>query len=260
MASVAQQVQLKIKLENTFAKDVKRIFNKILQDFRVSVARRGVPVSSRLYAPEWSSVLDTHYRRVQKAFTGVAKWDLERKQAETTGADDKELLALALLTWRELTLPLHTNLVTHTTQMNMSGALNLASEQFANENTIPSNREMALASTAILRRKFTGRLTNITMSETQAPAESTKQIEAEVTSKLRPLILGGAVVATGTKKTWETVGDERVRGLHQVAHGQKRSLTQPYIVGGEYLMHPGDTTMGAGVANTINCRCVSKFG
>jgi len=58
-------------------------------------------------------------------------------------------------------------------------------------------------------------------------------------------------------KAWITSGDTEVRDAH-VAAGQKYAegipLGQPFEVGGELLMYPGDPAGSA--ANIINCRCV----
>lgn len=54
-------------------------------------------------------------------------------------------------------------------------------------------------------------------------------------------------------KTWITAIDGRERDAHHSANRQTVLFTKPFIVGGEYLMHPGDSNGSAG--NVINCRC-----
>lgn len=58
------------------------------------------------------------------------------------------------------------------------------------------------------------------------------------------------VVAT---RTWLATLDDRVRDAHAEAHGQTVALDEPYDVGGEQLMYPGDPDGSA--ENIINCRC-----
>jgi uncharacterized protein with gpF-like domain len=53
--------------------------------------------------------------------------------------------------------------------------------------------------------------------------------------------------------TWNTVGDNAVRQDHVDADGQTVGAGDPFDVGGEELMFPGDP-MGSD-ENTINCRC-----
>ena len=58
-------------------------------------------------------------------------------------------------------------------------------------------------------------------------------------------------------KIWLTSGDANVRDLHKNAGKQYAKgipLDQPFVLGGDFLMHPGDP--GASPANVINCRCV----
>jgi hypothetical protein len=54
-------------------------------------------------------------------------------------------------------------------------------------------------------------------------------------------------------KTWITAIDGRERDAHHSANRQTVQFTKPFIVGGESLMHPGDSNGSAG--NVINCRC-----
>lgn len=54
-------------------------------------------------------------------------------------------------------------------------------------------------------------------------------------------------------KKWIATEDERTRPAHQKADGQIVPLDEPFDVGGEKLMYPGDDS-GSGW-NVINCRC-----
>lgn len=54
-------------------------------------------------------------------------------------------------------------------------------------------------------------------------------------------------------KVWITAIDGRERPAHNASNRQTVQFTKPFIVGGESLMHPGDSNGSAG--NVINCRC-----
>jgi hypothetical protein len=56
-------------------------------------------------------------------------------------------------------------------------------------------------------------------------------------------------------KRWLTSGGDNVRPTHREANNQAVPVSEPYRVGGENLMHPGDPAGSA--ANVINCYCVS---
>lgn len=59
-------------------------------------------------------------------------------------------------------------------------------------------------------------------------------------------------------KQWLCAMTENSRKAHKKANGQIVPLDQPFIVDGEKLMHPGDSSLGASAGNVINCRCTMK--
>jgi len=65
----------------------------------------------------------------------------------------------------------------------------------------------------------------------------------------------GAAKETGLdlQKEWVAVEDDRTRTSHSSIDEQVRELDEPFDVGGERLMYPGDPNGSAG--NIINCRC-----
>lgn len=75
--------------------------------------------------------------------------------------------------------------------------------------------------------------------------------------------LGAQVVArkmgVPVEKEWFSLLDPWTRDAHEHAHGQRRPLDEPYHVGEERLMFPGDATLGASASNIINCRCVEVY-
>lgn len=58
-------------------------------------------------------------------------------------------------------------------------------------------------------------------------------------------------------KRWIATHDSRTRHEHAIADGQTVMNDMPFEVGGEYLMFPGDGSMGASGWNIYNCRCSS---
>lgn len=62
------------------------------------------------------------------------------------------------------------------------------------------------------------------------------------------------------EKFWIRTHDARTREEHIEAgrrYTESRSIPidKPFYVGGQYLMHPGDSSMGASGSNIYNCRC-----
>lgn len=56
-------------------------------------------------------------------------------------------------------------------------------------------------------------------------------------------------------KRWIATHDSRTRHAHMNADGKIVMNGLPFEVGGEYLMFPGDSSMGASGWNLYNCRC-----
>ena len=56
-------------------------------------------------------------------------------------------------------------------------------------------------------------------------------------------------------KRWVATHDSRTRDEHLEADGQIVENGNPFVVGGEELMFPGDKSLGASGWNLYNCRC-----
>nr|DAM75208.1 MAG TPA: minor capsid protein [Caudoviricetes sp.] len=57
------------------------------------------------------------------------------------------------------------------------------------------------------------------------------------------------------EREWIATKDHRTRKWHGIADGQRVGVDEPFTVGGEKLMFPGDTSHGASGWNIYNCRC-----
>ncbi len=75
--------------------------------------------------------------------------------------------------------------------------------------------------------------------------------------------LGSQTAALATnlplEKEWIATLDDRTRDAHADAHGQRRSIKEPYIVMGQKLMYPGDAENGATADNVVMCRCSESY-
>jgi len=69
--------------------------------------------------------------------------------------------------------------------------------------------------------------------------------------------LGARSTGLDLNKEWLTSIDGREREAHALANGQKVSMDEDFIVGGEQCKYPGDPRLSA--ANVIQCRCVHLF-
>jgi len=159
-------------------------------------------------------------------------------------------------------------------------------------NINPSLMALSPVAKRIFKRKANGRKSGISISETQQTYEGLrnqavkignqemeKAIENEDYEYAEELsvVIGSETAANivdnfdddsavllllllaAPKKQWRTVGDELVRPAHNEANGQVRLVDEPFEVGGEYLMYPGDVSLGASMKNIANCRCAAVY-
>ena len=252
----------KIKLEKTVIPEIRSLFNRMNKENAQSIAATGLPIVAGKYQPEWEALLRKHYTRVQDSFQG----DIEATLDEIDqGLSDLELAVLlaALILWRDQRARTASQIITNTNSKQITESVSMSRQLFTEQNErAPSNRELGLGAAAIFRRKYKGRVGNIAMTETQASAENAKFSEASVLSGENPVdvLRPGSRVATKSIKKWNTVGDKAVRALHKAINGVKKLLNEAFETGGERLLHPGDSSLGASMKNLANCRCSLSFG
>lgn len=61
-------------------------------------------------------------------------------------------------------------------------------------------------------------------------------------------------------KTWQTVGDNRVRFSHEEVDGLTIPIEEPFELAGGYMMAPHDGSLGVDESELIMCRCTLAFG
>jgi len=192
---LVREVAEKLRLEALVKPGIRKIFARVVDDFRVSVGRTGQPQEIGRYRTSFESLLEDHYRRVQKAFSGAIllhnKVDtfaqLRNKAAKPTEEDqhEKELIAAIFLLWREQHAPEQADFIAQTTAKDMSDAIDQARQALSAEGKPADKRSLALTATAILKRILRGRVDLIAVTETQMSAETTKAVEASVVTNTR---------------------------------------------------------------------------
>lgn len=130
---------------------------------------------------------------------------------------------------------------------------------------------------SVLERKIKGALlTSVFMNDsTNGFARKTKHIFesamkdtirltrtqiTQVENGARQLVgIAGKESGKTVYKRWVSQSDEKVRAAHLDANGQEVPIDEPFVVDGEELMYPGDTSLGASAGNVINCRCYTEI-
>ena len=256
-----QDEKLKIKLETVFTKELTSLFNRINKENSQYILANGNHENAFRFKSDFESVLKKHYVRVQESFSGRVENSLSEEDQELS---DKEqvLFNNSLTRWRDLKASDNAFLISETNNKNFNSSLQKAKDLLIAQEEPINNYNLAVGSATFFRRYYKPRAKNIAITETQKSAETTKIMEASVLSGLPPekvLGLGSITLRTLTKKVWRTVGDSKVRSAHAFANGQRKILTDPFVVGGELLQAPGDTSLGATAWNIVGCRCSSTY-
>ena len=265
-----RNLTLKLALEKTFSRELVSYFNEIRKDVVSFYTATGLLINADIYQKQTETLLERHYKRVIRNFINEGKYSY-RKSLEAKGIEYKQeqqeedekikatsvLIALAFV---ETVIQRRALQLIETTSDNIKDAAKRAPEK-AKESGTKVGDEVDNG----LNRAFKGRQAMIATTETQFMAERAKNIEASVISRngdVDPSSINDGIVvgSPNVKKEWAAILDEKTRFSHASADGQVQGLNEPYIVNGEYLMYPGDTSMGASLENIINCRCSSLYG
>lgn len=268
MANSAQiDLRDKMRLEVPLRQEIDEFTRAVVRDYVREVSGDGLHQDANDKWDEFLALLlFRHYRRVGGVF-GARTGPRLPASVRTTPAE-QEIIDTALRRRFGIRAPAQAEIINATTQRQMLVALAAAREaasQLRTETGRDLTREQVAAAAGLnLNRAMAGRKEGIVTLETQAPAEQSKLVEAEILSGVRPEAAGQpSPFPSPVKKAWLTQGDDRVRDFphfafsHVRADLQVKNQNEPYIVTGERLMYPGDMSLGASLGNVIRCRCSS---
>jgi len=112
--------------------------------------------------------------------------------------------------------------------------------------------------------KLTGNYSNSLLKlrgETIGRTEALTSLNKSQDEAFRQAVDQGSIKQSAVKRIWDSTGnDGRTRHSHLEMEGQTVGLDEPFVTpSGQRLMFPGDTGLGAGPEETINCRCRVKM-
>lgn len=102
-------------------------------------------------------------------------------------------------------------------------------------------------------------------AENIARTETMQAINRGERASIQQAIDEGHLVPAQVTKWWDDAGDGRVRHSHRqlaTRYSKDKAIPfdQPFVtVTGDRLMQPGDTSMGADVAEIASCRCIARY-
>jgi hypothetical protein len=253
----------KMQQEKQMANKLNALFNKIASDFKIFYTATGMVPNLQMYLHSMQEILMNGYRNSASYFKNNLKRQLQislnQEKNETKKKEIQEVLKVrrdsdaailaALLLLFNSRRDQQARLILDTTQKVISKHVQGAIMDDPNAD----HAKIADTASKKIKDENLNRTGTIAETETQWGAESSKDTEEDTLTKKS---LGAGIVLTAIK-TWIAFIDDKTRAAHVVANGQKRPARQPYNVGGELLMHPGDTSLGASAGNIVNCRCQS---
>lgn len=108
-------------------------------------------------------------------------------------------------------------------------------------------------------RAYEGRLLKL-RGDTVGRVEAMTALQRGSFDAYRQAIEAGKVDAAAVTKIWRSARDLRVRHSHIVLDGESAGFLTPFTSpSGAQMMHPMDTSLGAGAEEIINCRCWCEY-
>jgi hypothetical protein len=128
------------------------------------------------------------------------------------------------------------------------------------ERAIAQGRPLAAADLDRIVGRYRDRLL-AHRAETIARTESITALRAGRAEGIRQAAEQGIIDPTRVKRVWDATMDSRTRPDHKAMHNTAvDGLDAPHVLpDGSRMMYPGDTSLGADPAQTINCRCYERF-
>ena len=288
----ARDLAKKMSLEPKLISKLRKLFNKISRDAKDYYVLNNTLICLSPYKAELTKMLFEHYIRVYKSFSNVQpivkksyNRNVEVKKDNPDGSKpiDFTVTNNEIKTEKEIQDSLEradkqSYYIMNTTQKQLSESYFEAESESPITGTTKSSEDVAKTATEYFNEKSKSRPESISATETQAVAEKAKAnntvqytiypsssgaietLPGESFNPLEDLEEEDRETLSGyTVKYWVTMADNRVREAHIEAEGQVVFADEPFIVMGEELMEPGDTSLGASDANIINCRCTAVY-
>jgi len=253
-----KDIREKIRLEDTYKREVTTLLLAMVKDFRQRYANTGLPTPEDEFIESWQESLTKHFKRVRRKFRNSVINNIDLDEDIITRDELEEIADTAFDNWTATITAEHAKIINDTTIRQMDDSVQEAIKISREEDTPTDNVSIALLAGVLLKRKVKGRIPSITMYETQLPAEKSKDIEATESGSAIRAARPTVIVPLDTK-TWLTRNDSKVRPTHMALEGTTIDINQNFIVGGSSVRFPGDGSLGAALKEIINCRCRLQY-
>lgn len=120
---------------------------------------------------------------------------------------------------------------------------------------IREGRPVPAAIVASATDRYRARLLQL-RGETIGRVEAMTALQHSKREAFQQAIDAGQINAADVRKAWRSAGDLRVRHTHRSLNGDSVGFNEPFVSpSGARLLHPMDTSLGAGMSEIANCRC-----
>ena len=274
-----EELQQKLRMEKPVAVQIRQLLRNMSLDLATVYAATGTIIDADAYKDDFIGILRPAYRRSANFFGSQSEKELLKDKnsdnpslliaafgalAGINGTTiDEEIEAYtvrknaATIEFINRSVPQRAEFITETNQKELNNSVMRANAELVTAGIAFTSIQVGNLASKNFRESSLFRGNMIAATEIQNAAEGAKQIEATQLERTLTPIKNRELGALETKKEWNTQGDEVVRPEHRAADLQQVGFRQPYSVGGESLRFPGDTSLGASLGNTINCRCSS---
>ncbi|GAF75877.1 unnamed protein product, partial [marine sediment metagenome] len=254
----------KLSIEAGLIVLLNRLFKQIGKDYKTVYSITGQVLDAALYAPELVGILRTGYRKGGKTAGKELRAKVnvvypEKNEPEVTNKIDFNLANFA-----EKEPVERSNFITQTTNEKLNKWTLQTIIGSALAGVTATNEQIADKVSKKFVKQSGARSKQIAITETLNSVEGARLIEAntlieegaEVKPEVKPEDTAPKSLLGALIRMWQSRKDDRVRPTHVKADGQTvKGTTEPFTVGDSLLMYPGDTSLGADMAEIIGCRC-----
>ena len=242
----------KLKQERSLRRKVDVLLRNIDKEFKRQYSKSGITINAYDFQDQLEEMLRTHGIKVSNIFSD----QLRKKYGNPANNKNVQIkLEANIKGFAAQRAHLISHTILDTTRKHIDKAIQDAHITAALNNITINNRNIGHLASQNLREKVIGRSNTIATTETQIAAGMGKQLENETMVNSASDIGGEPIKELESFKMWIAVLDDHTREAHADADSQVVPTDQPFIVGGEELMIPGDTSLGASLENIIQCRC-----
>jgi len=246
----ARDLALKLQLESIFKPTLRRFFKELIAVFNIKYRQGGSKevVNVDDFYADLVGILRAHYRRVARAFINIDAKQIKMIERKDTLTDGVNVVMAEYILEHSKT---QSKVILQTVKNELDEAILKSIQEAVQNNIDPDPDVIAKLVTDDFLKKIDGKAEIIAITETQNIAEKTKEEQYRALSQV------GDPTTDIFVKQWVSILDGKTRPWHARADGQRVGISEPFIVKGERLMYPGDTTFGVSLDNIINCRCSS---